>query len=69
MYRCHRFDGHVGYKGQKYEVRYTNASGEHVMGWQNESSGHLADVAKIMPGVTSVRIVPVAEKVENAETK
>jgi hypothetical protein len=56
-YRCHKFDGHTGYQGQKYEVLYTRDGEEHVMGWQNSESGGLADVAEMMPGVTSVRIV------------
>ena len=56
-YRCHRFDGRVGYRGQKYEVRFVRNGKESVFGWQNESSGGLADAAKLMPGVTNVRIV------------
>lgn len=54
---CHRFDGKVGYKGQKYEVRYTRASEEHVFGWQNDSTGGLIAAACMMPGVTTARIV------------
>jgi len=56
-YRCDRFKGRVGYQGQKYEVRFTRDGEEHVFGWQNEAEGGLADSAKLMPGVTSVRIV------------
>ena len=56
-YYCDRFKDRVGYKGQKYEVRFTRDGEEHVMGWQNESSGGLAEAAKLMPGVTSVRVV------------
>jgi hypothetical protein len=58
-YRCDRFKDRVGYRGQKYEVRFTRDGEEHVMGWQNESEGGLAKAGKLMPGVTAVRIVEV----------
>jgi hypothetical protein len=58
-YRCDRFKGRVGYRGQKYEIRFTRDGEEHVMGWQNESEGGLAKAAKLMPGVTAVRIIEV----------
>ena len=58
-YRCDRFKDRVGYKGQKYEVRFTRDGKEQVFGWQNESTGGLAEAARLMPGVTNVRIVEI----------
>ena len=63
-YRCERLKDHVGYRGQQYEVRYVRSDDdpeaeEHVMGWQNEPEGGLADAAALMPGVTNVRVVKI----------
>ena len=56
---CRRFDGHVGYKGQKYEVRISRDQEESILGWQNSPDGGLLEMAKLMPGVTSARIVEI----------
>ncbi len=56
---CDKMKSHTGYKGQKYEVRYTRDGVEHVAGWQNDSEGGLENAAKLMPGVTATRIVEV----------
>lgn len=61
---CDRFKGRVGYKGQKYAVMYTRDGVETQMGWQNQPSGGLEDAAKLMPGVTATRVVPVDENGE-----
>ena len=61
---CRLLDGKVGYRGQKYEVRYTRDDEEHVFGWQNERSCGLADAAKMMPGVTAVSVVRVCADVD-----
>lgn len=59
-YRCDLFKSRVGYRGQKYEVRFTDADGkECVFGWQNEAMGGLAEAAVLHPGWTNVRIVEV----------
>lgn len=50
---------HVGYRGQKYAVYYTQDGEEKQMGWQNQPSGGLEDFAKLMPGVTSTRVALV----------
>ena len=56
---CDKMKKQTGYRGQKYAVYYTRDGEESLMGWQNEPSGGLEDVAKIMPGVTSTRVAPV----------
>ena len=57
---CDLFKDRVGYKGQKYEVRFTDEDGkEHVFGWQNEPKGGLAEAAALHPGWSNVRVVPV----------
>lgn len=61
-YRCDLFKDRVGYKGQKYEVRFTDEAGvDRRFGWQNEAEGGLAEAAKLHPGWTNVRVVPVGE--------
>lgn len=60
---CNLFKDRVGYKGQKYEVRFKDESGvERVFGWQNEDSGGLASAARLHPGWTHVRVVLVSKK-------
>jgi hypothetical protein len=45
---CGLFKDRVGYKGQKYEVRFTDEDGkERVFGWQNQPEGGLAKSARI----------------------
>jgi hypothetical protein len=70
-YRCDLFQDRVGYKGQKYEVRFTEDGVEKVFGWQNEPSGGLADAAALHPGWTKVRVVLVGpfrrEELANAQ--
>ena len=57
-YRCDICKDRVGYRGQKYEVRFTDADGkDRVFGWQNEPEGGLANAAALHPGWTNVRIV------------
>jgi hypothetical protein len=59
-YRCDLFKDRVGYKGQKYEVRFTDEDGkERVFGWQNEPRGGLADAVRLHPGWTKVRVVKI----------
>jgi hypothetical protein len=64
---CDRFKDRVGYKSQKYEVRFTRDGVEHVMGWQNEASGGLENSAKLMPGVTATRVVPVEKQSKESD--
>lgn len=59
---CERMKERTGYKGQKYAVFYTRYGEEHPMGWQNQPTGGLEDVAKMMPGVTSTRVSPVHQE-------
>jgi hypothetical protein len=66
---CNYFKDRVGYRGQKYEVRYTRDGEEKVMGWQNQPSGGLEDAAKLMPGVTATRVVPVNKETEGSDAK
>ena len=56
---CDRMRKQTGYRGQKYAVFYTTEGVEIQMGWQNQPSGGLEDVAKLMPGVTSTSVRPV----------
>jgi hypothetical protein len=59
---CDAFKDRVGYRGQKYEVRFTNEDGlECIFGWQNEPAGGLADAAALHPGWSNVRVVPVED--------
>jgi hypothetical protein len=58
---CDTIKKQTGYRGQKYVVYYTLDSKEKVFGWQNEPSGKLEDAAKLMPGVTSTRVVLVED--------
>lgn len=65
---CQLLKDKVGYKGQKYEVRYKKDSsareqGVMVFGWQNQKTGGLVDAVKLMPGVSdayTVRVCPDA---------
>lgn len=61
---CDRFKDRVGYKGQKYEIRFIDkeTGKERVFGWQNESKGGLADACRKAPWAKNVRIVPVEGK-------
>lgn len=54
---CDKLKKHTGYAGQKYVVFYTRDGVESRMGWQNDSSGGLERIAKLMPGVTATRVV------------
>ena len=57
-YRCSLFENRVGYRGQRYEVRFTNEDGEEkVFGWQNERDGGLEKSARLHPGWSKVRVV------------
>ncbi len=58
---CSRFDGRVGYKGQKYAVEYKSVeTGEwKVFGWQNEPEGGLLNSVRLWPAASDGRIVPV----------
>lgn len=57
---CGLFKDRVGYKGQKYEVRFTDEDGKDcVFGWQNEPEGGLAKSASLHPGWSNVRVVLV----------
>lgn len=57
-HRCGLFENRVGYKGQRYEVRFLDEySMERVFGWQNQPKGGLAQSAKLHPGWSKVRVV------------
>lgn len=58
----------VGYKGQKYAVFYTRDGERKLFGWQNQPDGGLMDVAKLMPGVTSVEIEEIPESERHVQT-
>ena len=60
---CNKFN--VGYKGQRFEVRYTRDEETKVFGWTNERDGGvLADSAKLMPGVVKVEVIDLFENAE-----
>ncbi len=63
---CRRFEGQVGYQGQKYEVQILehDATEWHTFGWQNEPKGGLVDAAKLWPIVKEVRIVKVKKEIK-----
>jgi hypothetical protein len=59
-YRCDLFKDRVGYKGQKYEVRFRDEEGmDRIFGWQNEPEGGLAKAAALHPGWSDVRVVEI----------
>ena len=62
-YRCANMNDRVGYRGQKYEVRFTDENGnDRVFGWQNQPAGGLADAAAMHPGWGNVRVIEVNQK-------
>lgn len=55
---CLLFKDRVGYRGQRYEVRFKDETGtERVFGWQNEPKAGLAQAARLHPGWTAVQVV------------
>jgi hypothetical protein len=50
---------HVGYKGQRYEVRARGENGVGFpVGWTNQADGGaIAEMARIHPGWTDVRVI------------
>lgn len=55
---CNLLKDKVGYKGQRYEVRFTDEEGvERVFGWQNENSLGLVEAANLHPGWSEVHVV------------
>jgi hypothetical protein len=58
---CGKWDckDHVGYKGQRYEVRYIDGDGvEQVMGWTNDANDNaFTDAIKAHPVWHSPKIV------------
>lgn len=67
--RCDRFKDRVGYKGQKYEVRFTDkdTGKECVFGWQNESEGGLANACRSAPWAEDVRVIEAAQSRKTGE--
>jgi hypothetical protein len=59
---CSRFDGRVGYRNQKYEVRAFVAGQERVMGWTNDpTGGSLFTAIEKHPEWHSPRVVEVQQ--------
>lgn len=49
----------IGDKGQRYEARYEDPDGEHVIGWGNSAAGAqtLADAMKLRPSTIRAWVV------------
>lgn len=63
---CQLLKDKVGYRGQKYEVHFSEDGVDRIFGWQNESSGGLAEAAVLHPGWTDVRVIPVSDELLTA---
>lgn len=59
-------DHHVGYRGQRYEVRYKNHDGlEHVFGWLDNADGEpFVSAIKLWPNAVSYTIVDLGESLK-----
>jgi hypothetical protein len=70
VHRCNLFHNKVGYRGQRYEVRYTDEQGaEHVFGWQNQPKDGLAKAARLHPGWSKVRVVDLEKEARRATVR
>jgi len=65
---CHRFDGRVGYKGQKYVVVADNPDGSRrPLGWQNKDKIERGSVWKLLAKtykLKNLRLEPVITRLE-----
>ena len=55
---------HVGYKGQRYEVRYTDSEGKDCLfGWTNDAEGGVFVTSiEMHPGWSNPRVVDLRPK-------
>ena len=63
MDECRRFEGKVGYKGQRYEViGITHDGDEESVGWTDDpDGGGLADAVKLWPRYKSSKVIDTTE--------
>ena len=60
---CALLKNRVGYRGQRYEVRYTDECGVvRVAGWQQQPKGGLVNAIRLHPGWSKVHAVDLEKE-------